>query len=59
MALLNQLNPDRPEEGRKYLRSLLEDQANKSNWTWASVAGVAAIGWIEYQNESKVLILSD
>ena len=44
MALLNQLNPDRPEEGRKYLRSLLEDQANKSNWTWASVAGVAAIG---------------
>ena len=43
MALLNQLNPDRPEEGRKYLRGLLEDQANKRSGL-AGVAGVAAIG---------------
>ena len=46
MALLNQLNPDRPEEGRKYLRGLLEDQANKRSLLsgLAGVAGVAAIG---------------
>ena len=38
LALLNNLNPTQPDNARKYLESLIDDQNFKSNLLWATGA---------------------